>query len=330
VAGIAWSWPDAVRSGLCALHAAALAAVDPSAGLAWAAGTLPVAVMGLAPTRRRRRRLIVIGVALAASVVCGSLFAQTSLTTVLGIFAVAYAAAIVASRAAAGLFALTLCLPVCAVGLSYSDLSKAVALGALFIASAVFSYVVLWAWPEFESPPPPGTQQLLPKALARRYGVLAGLAGASSALVGILVHTDHVGWAPAAGYFVMRPSAQMQRMRSAGRLISVTCGAATAVVFVRTTPSAAPLGVYAVLVLVGAGGTRASRWYVTPFFGSALVLTLLLYADPTTANEQWRFNQRVGMTAVGIGFAYFYGLFVSQLLVHRHQSHAAKAHPRRP
>jgi hypothetical protein len=63
----------------------------------------------------------------------------------------------------------------------------------------------------------PGTQQLLPTALARRYGVLAGLTGASSALVRILVQTDHVVWTPAAGYFVMRPSAQMQRMRSAGR-----------------------------------------------------------------------------------------------------------------
>ena len=101
-------------------------------------------------TRRRRRRLIAVGVVLAISVVCGSLFAHTSFSTVVGIFAVAYAAAIVASRAPAGLFVLTLCLPVCAVGLSFSDLHKALSLGGLFIASSVFAYVVVLAWPEFD------------------------------------------------------------------------------------------------------------------------------------------------------------------------------------
>jgi hypothetical protein len=281
-------------------------------------GTLPVAVIGLAPTRRARRRLIIVGVAFAISILCGALFAQTSFTAVVGIFAAAYAAAMAASREAAGWIALTLCLPACAVGLSYSDLDKALALAGLFIASAVFSYLVLLPWPEFDPGPPAVRPPLLSKQRAGRYGVLAGLAGASSALVGILVHTDHVGWAPAAGYFVMRPSAEMQELRSAGRIVSVTCGAALAVVFVRTTPSTTAIGAYAVLAVIGAGGTRASHWYVTPAFGSALVLTLLLYSDPTTANEQWRFNQRVAMTAIGIGFAYLYGLVVPRLLARQH------------
>src|SRR5262249_26340295 len=110
-------------------------------------GTLPVSMLGLDPTRRGRRRLIIVGIAFSVSILCGALFAQTSFTTVVGIFAAAYAAAMAASRAPAGLLALTLCLPACAVGLSYSDLDKALALAELFIASAVFSYLVLLPWP---------------------------------------------------------------------------------------------------------------------------------------------------------------------------------------
>src|SRR4051794_41116070 len=236
---VTWRWADALRGGLCALPALPLAFLNPSIGLAWAMGTLPVAMVPLPPSRNARRRLIGIGAVLAVSVLAGSLCALTAITTVIGIFVAAYASAVAASRAPSGLFALTLCLPVCAIGLSYAP-SEAVALGAVFVASAVFSYVATLAWPEFTAEPS-HPQPLLTAAFARRYGVLAGLAGATSALAGLAVHTDHLGWAPAAGYFVLRPSADMQRLRSTGRVISVACGAVAGAAFARTTPSAAAI-----------------------------------------------------------------------------------------
>jgi hypothetical protein len=49
-------------------------------------------------------------------------------------------------------------------------------------------------------------------------------------------------------------------------------------------------------------------------FTTFLVLTLLLYSDPTKATTQWRFNERVGETVLGVGFAYLYGLVVPELL----------------
>jgi hypothetical protein len=276
-------------------------------------------MLPLAPTRHARRRLIGIGAVLGASVIAGSLFALTGITTVIGIFLTAYGSAVAASRAPGGLFALTLCLPVAAIGLSYPP-GEACALGVVFLASAAFSYIALLAWPEFPTKPS-RPQPLLPKPFARRYGLLAGLAGATSALAGLAVHTDHLGWAPAAGYFVLRPSADMQRLRSTGRIISVACGATAGVVFVRTTPSATAIGVCAVLAVAGAAATRTSHWYVGPAFGSLLGLTLLLYADPSTANEQWRLNQRIGMTAVGVASAYLYGVLVPRLIERARTAH---------
>jgi hypothetical protein len=211
---------------------------------------------------------------------------------VAGIFAVAYGAAMLASRIRFGLVALTLCLPVCAIGLSYDGLAQAAALGAVFIAASAFSYAVLVRWPEYRPHRPPAAPQLLPHGLAREYGLLLGLAGATSALIGLLIHTDHVGWAPAAGYFVMRPAADMQKLRSIGRIASVCVGAFFGVAFVRGAPPDVAIGLFAVALIAGAGATHESRWYVTPAFGSALVLTMLLYQHPTSATEQWRFNER--------------------------------------
>ena len=73
------------------------------------------------------------------------------------------------------------------------------------------------------------------------------------------------------------------------------------------------IAILAVLAIAGAAGTRGSRWYVTPFFTTCLVLVMLLDADPTVANEQWRFAE----TVLGVGLAYFFGLLLPRLLRRR-------------
>jgi hypothetical protein len=67
-------------------------------------------------------------------------------------------------------------------------------------------------------------------------------------------------------------------------------------------------------MLGAAGGTRASRWYVTAPFRTFLVLTMLLYSDATVTNEQWRFTERVVETILGVSLAYFFGLLLPSLL----------------
>jgi len=305
---------DAGRSALCVIPAALVIAFgDPSKGLAWAIGILPAALFGVAPTRRGRANLVSIGGLFAGSILVGSLLSQAAVVAVVGIFLVAYGSAILASRRAFGRVAMTLCAPVAAVGLSYGDLGEAAGLGLLMLAGSIWSFAVFALWPE--QPPLAVAQRppLMRLAFARRYGVLLGLAAASSAAVGEAVHTDHVGWATAAAMFVMRPKAEMQELRSVGRVASVFLGALIAVVFVRTDPTAAAVATMAVAAIAGVAGTRQSRWYVSPLFTTVMVLTLLLYSDATTATEQWRFNERVGATLLGVGFAYLYGLAIPNI-----------------
>jgi hypothetical protein len=75
-----------------------------------------------------------------------------------------------------------------------------------------------------------------------------------------------------------------------------------AIAFLCLSPSTELVALLAVLVIAGAAGTHGSRWYVTPFFTTSLVLVMLLYGNPTLANEQWRFTER------GVGLAYLFGL----------------------
>jgi hypothetical protein len=53
---------------------------------------------------------------------------------------------------------------------------------------------------------------------------------------------------------------------------------------------------------------------VTPFFTTFLVLVMLLYSNPTVANEQWRFAERVDETIVGVGLAYVFGLLLPRVI----------------
>jgi hypothetical protein len=249
--GISWTWSHAIRCAVCTLPAVPVILVsDPSKGLAWSVGILPAAIVGLGPTRRSRLRLLVVGLLFGLSVLMGSLLAQTSVTAVVGIFAIAYGSALLASRKAFGMAVMLLCAPVSAIGLSYTDLGTAASLGLLMFSGSAFSCLIFMLRPK-QPQVRPTVPQLLPAQLARRYGVLLGLAAASATAIGITIHTDHVGWAPAAALFVMRPTKEMQVLRSVGRVWSVLLGATAAVVFLRTSPSTAAIAVLSVALLAG-------------------------------------------------------------------------------
>ena len=57
-AGTTWNWAEAGRGALCALPATVIMlAVDLVLGMAFAIATIPVAMLGVPPRRRRRLRL---------------------------------------------------------------------------------------------------------------------------------------------------------------------------------------------------------------------------------------------------------------------------------
>ena len=99
------------------------------------------------------------------------------------------------------------------------------AIAALMVAGSLWAFAVSLLWPE--RPDDVVARVPAPTAPALTmlgYGIRLGLAGGTAAAIGFAFDFDHVGWACAAALLVMRPSVDMQRLRSAGRVVSVPIG----------------------------------------------------------------------------------------------------------
>lgn len=307
--GLTWDWTEAALGAVYALPGAALILSDPAHGLALCFGVLPAAIIGLAPRRRGRLGLLAIGVLSGVPMFIGGLLAGVPVLAVAAIALLAVGASLLAARSRIGQVAMVLSLPMVGIGLSYGNLAEAAALAALIVAGSAFACLVSMLWPERAASPPNADTNVVEPTLG--YGIRLGAAGASAAAIGFLLNLDHVGWACAAALLVMRPAAEMQRSRSAGRILAVAIGAALAIVLVQLEPVNGWYALAAIAVLAGAAGTRRSRWYVTSAFTTFLVFLLLLYSDPQDAGS--RFNERLVETLLGVGLAYLFGLALPKL-----------------
>ncbi len=197
------------------------------------------------------------------------------------------------------------------VGLSYTDVGQGAAVAGLIVAGSVFACLVSMLWAERE---PEARQASMPTPVppTLEYGIRLGAAGATAATIGFLLDLEHVGWACAAALMVMRPAADMQRLRSAGRILAVAVGALLAIGLVRLSPPAAGYSLAVIAAVAAAAATHRSRWYVTPAFTTFLVFLLLLYSEPEEAGS--RFTERVGETLLGVGLAYAFGLALPRLI----------------
>ena len=124
----------------------------------------------------------------------GGLLAGVPVLAVVAIAALGVGAAALAARFRLGTIAMTLCLPMFGVGLSYSDIDKAAGLAGLMVLGSVFACAVSMLWPERppparRSPPPPAAKPTL------GYGLRLGAAGATAAAIGFIADLEHVGWA---------------------------------------------------------------------------------------------------------------------------------------
>lgn len=302
--GLAWSWTDAARGALYALPPALVALHDPAHGLALAAGALPAAAAGLAPTRRRRLATLVVGIAAGLSIVVGALLAATGWFAVAGMFAVCFGAAVSAARRRLGLLAMMLCAPLIGVGLS-EPVTKSLEAAALIAAGSAYCFLVSLAWPERPAVPAPRRAPMTP-ADAFDYGMRLACAGASATAIGLAWAPTHPGWPPAAALLVMRPAPEMQWLRSQGRLLSVLLGGLAAGMLVRADPPNAGYSLALLAALAAATATQRSRWYVLPAFSTFVVLLLLAAGDP--GDVRARFAERMLATVAGVGLAYFFAL----------------------
>ena len=310
--GLAWSWSDAALGAAYAVPAGVVLLEDVQLGLALAVGVLPAALVGLAPKRRGRLVTVVFGALVGIPMFLGGLLAGIPVLAVAGIGLLGVGSAALAMRSRIGVAVMYVSLPLFGVGLSYDDLGKAAALGGLMIAGSVIACAVSMLWPE-HSAEAPRARAMTPPTL--EYGVRLGLAGATAAAFGFLLDLEHVGWACAAALLVMRPAADMQRLRSAGRILAVATGAVAAIALVEADATDAVYATAAIATVAGAAATRASRWYVTSAFTTFLVFLLLLYSDPADAGS--RFAERLLETVIGVGLAYLFGLALPALLRRR-------------
>ena len=233
--GLVWDWTAAALDAAYALPAAVVVLSDRSRGLALAVGVLPASIVGLPPTRRGRLAIVVLGTSIGVPMFIGGVLASVPVLAVLAIAGLGAGSALLAARFRLGQIAMTLSLPMVGVGLSYSGFGKAAGAAGLMVLGSIFACLVSMLWPGHAATP--GPRPVAKPTLG--YGVRLGAAGATAAAIGFLLDLDHVGWACAAALLVMRPAAEMQRLRSFGRVASVIVGALVAVVLVESNPPAA-------------------------------------------------------------------------------------------
>lgn len=303
---IAWRWSWALLGGLCSLPAALVALQNPAHGLALAFGALPAAAVGVQGTRRSRVTILIVGVCIGLGLVAGAALATHWFLAVGGVFVLCLGAAVLSAHSRIGLLLMMLAVPMVGGGLSFNgDVPAAAEAAALIALGGVCGWLLALCWPEQQAKD--GAQAALPgQAAMVEYGLRLGLAGALCAGLGFGLDLDHKGWATAACLLVMRPTAEMTRLRGAGRAISVTAGALAAAALTLRDAKPAVIALAVAVALTSLAATRASRWYITGGFTTFIVISLLIYGTPDQA--QSRFAERVGETLLGVGIALLFGV----------------------
>ena len=288
---------------------------DRSRGLALAVGVLPGAIIGLAPTRRARLATVVLGASIGVPMFVGGLLAGVPVIAVASIAILGVVSALLAARSRHRADRHDAFAP---DGRRRAQLQRHRDRRGTGRAHGARLAVCLPGLDALARAPAARVAPPAPAGPTIDYGIRLGAAGATAAAIGFALDLEHVGWACAAALLVMRPTAEMQRLRSVGRIVAVAAGALAGIALVRLSPPAAVYSVAVIATVAGAAGTHRSRWYVTPAFTTFLVFLLLLYAQPETAAA--RFNERLLETMLGVALAYAYGLALPALMHRLHGS----------
>ena len=315
---ISWDWGEALRGAVCATPGAALlllVSVDP--GIVFAIGVLPVALMGALPSRKQRLQALALGVAFAATYLLGSVLSQVPTVAVVAMFGVAYGAVVLTGRRPIGRVVLGVVLPALAVGLS-ADPAAGLVVASSMLVGAAWATAVATFWPSRAANA--GRPPLAPEGRrARFYGLLLASAVSIALALGYAFDLGHLGWAPAAVVFVMRPQRDLLTARGAGRVLATLAGVVFAWLVVRQEPSELLLAAAVVGAVAAVLATRASRWYVTP--AGTVTLVMLLVGTTMPDMLAYTLTERLRDTLLGMGL----GLRLRR----RGAVHAREVHKRR-
>lgn len=318
---ILWNWRSVCFSLITAVPAAVIIISGNSAiGLVGAVGVLPAVIIGIPATYRQLVRLPLIGLVFGMAMLAGSFLSQWPPLAIISIGVLCFGTSLLSlKRPQLANFVMALPLALVGVGFSYDQPSEIAELAIVILAGSLWATLVATCfirWWPINTPPQLAPPRPMNKRQAVVYGIFYGAAAIVAAIIGFANHLEHVGWVVGAVLFVMRPQWEMEQIRAYGRALSVTVGALAAAALLAISPG---LGVTAGLVSIAlalAGGTRGSKWYITPAFTTFIVFFVLLYADPTLSSIQHRFFERILETLAGVAIAVIAG-FVARILGNR-------------
>ena len=317
---IRWARADARHAALSVLPAVAIiVTVDVKAGVLAAIGLLPVCLVGIAPQRRQRILVGIVGLLFAAGVVVGSVLIQVHALAVIGIFVLCFLSASLAAKKAAGLIVTAIVMPAVAIGMSYDSISDGLGLALFFALGSIWATLTSLLRP-IDSAAATDAAPLLSKAEARRYGILLGLAAATGVSIALIFDFSSRGWTAAAALLVMRPLADMVRLRGVGRALATIFGVVVATAVLRLGLSPAATGCLVAVVFIATIATRTSKWYLASAGTAVLILLAILYGATDADSVRDTSWTRVIENVIGAAIALFYGLLVPSLLAKR--SHA--------
>lgn len=192
---IVWSWWDA-RFGavITAIPFVVIITGYVEAGLSLLIGSLSAALIGLLPTRAQRRKLVVMGLLFGIFLMLISFMAQWAWVAIPSMFLLAFGSSLLASSRPFGMIALSLCVPVAGVGLSYGGLENSMGLGLLIIVGSIVAYG--WSLCFKEHEPPAITRHentlMMSRMQSRNYGIRLGLAVAMATATGFALGVEHI------------------------------------------------------------------------------------------------------------------------------------------
>lgn len=315
---ISWNWRFAGFGAVMALLAlVVIVSGEVLNGIYLLIGSIPAAIVGLAPTRKERKAVLIVGLLFSVSILLGSILAVWVPLAIVGMFVVSYLAAQLAAGRPFGVLALSVIMPLTAIGLTYTGIGESAKIALLMALGSIGSFAWAMILPEYKAKVEPKPQ--LSKEAAKQYGLVLGVAAAVSTVVGFAIDTQFVGWLVGSTLLVMRPDMEALSLRAVGRTISVFVGALFAALFLLANPSYGVIAIVSLLVLVAMAATSQSRWYVTPAFTSYLILWALLYSKSETQDVIVRFNERVVDTIIGVIIAYVVGAGLPALLARKNK-----------
>jgi len=122
-----WSWRNVrFTAVIAAIPVIIIDTGHIEAELSLLLGALPASIMGLPPTRKQRRKIIVVGILVGVFLMLGSFMTQWAIVAIPGMFLLAFGAALLLSRRSLSTIAITICLPLAGVGLSYQGLANSI------------------------------------------------------------------------------------------------------------------------------------------------------------------------------------------------------------